>query len=107
VKYPIPKGVKMDIEIHNSVKEIGLSRPEEFGRKIINLKDCNFIKIYPRGIEHYDDFIDLEINRYIRRSQIKEDRIRIIYKLRTGRSFKIKPEVSNSIYIETIMFNED
>lgn len=97
----------MDIEIHGSVKEIGVSRPKEFGKKVINLKDCTVIKIYPRGIEYIDEFMDIEITHRLVKGKIKGNRIRTIYKLRGGRPFNIKPEVSNSIHIETRGFGDD
>lgn len=96
----------MDIEIHGSVKEIGVSRPEEFGRKIVNLKDCTYIKIYPRGKEHTDDFLEVEISASLKNHKLKNNRVRVIYKLRTSRPMKVKPEVSNSIWIESILFGE-
>lgn len=96
----------MDIEVHGSVKEIGVSRPEEFGRKIINLKDCNIIKVYPRESNKIDDFIEIEIHTKLRKSKHKFDRVITSYKLRFGRAIKIRPEVSNSMIIETIGFDE-
>lgn len=99
----------MDIEIHGSVKEIGVSRPQEFGRKIINLKNCSFIKIYPRGKEHSEEFMDIEIIKNLKKQKHlpKHFRIKTTYKLRGGRPFRIRPEVSNSIYIESLEFDED
>ena len=96
----------MDIEIHGSVKEIGVSRPVEFGRKIINLKDCNYIKIYPRGREHTEEFIEMEVITTLKDQKGKKNRVKVLYKLRGSRSFNVKPEVSNSIYIETLGFEE-
>jgi len=96
----------MDIEIHGSVKEIGVSRPEEFRRKFINLKGCKYIKIYPRGSDKTEDFIEIEIDNRVKKVKLKRNRIKTIYKLRLSRPMKIRPEVSNSIYIDTVGYDE-
>lgn len=96
----------MDIEIHGSVKEVGVSRPEEFGRKIVNFKDCNYIKIYPRGREHTEDFLEIEITATLRKHRLKKNRVKSIYRLRGSRPFNVRPEVANSIWLETILFEE-
>lgn len=77
----------MDIKI--DTKEISISRPEEFGEKIISITDTNILDIFPDGFENDDNFLELEVKE-IEPAFTK-------YILRSSRPILIKPRFSNSI----------
>lgn len=92
--------MNIKIEVHGSVKEIGISRPKEFGEKIITLEDCDRIKILPRNNCDLYEFLEIIISQRLNpKARNKEERVITYYTIRAASSMDVKPDVSNVIHI--------